>query len=217
MAALNPEMATARAKAAAISPDSMSLNLNPEIAAQLRRLTVCQYNKMTTAGVIDEDDPVELIEGLIVSKRGRNRPHIVAGNKGLSALLRIIPTGWHVAKEDPVTTSDWSKPEPDLAIVRGGAEDYLDRDVTALDVALVIEIAESSLSADQNVLARVYAASGIPVYWIVNLVDRQLEVYTNPGAEGYQTSQVYGGRDEVPVVIDGTEIGRIAASDVLPA
>ena len=102
----------------------------------------------------------------------------------------MIPPGWHVAKEDPVVASDWSKPEPDLAIVRGTADDYLDRDVTAADVALAIEIAESSLSIDQNEMARVYASSRISVYWIVNLVDRQLEVYTNPGPNGYQTSQI---------------------------
>jgi Uma2 family endonuclease len=79
----------------------------------------------------------------------RNRPHIVAGKKGLRVLSTILPPRWHVATEDPIVASDWSKPEPDLAIVRGDAEDYLDHDVSARDVALVIEIAESSLSIDQ--------------------------------------------------------------------
>ncbi len=163
-----------------------------------------------------ENDTVELIEGLVVIKMSRNRPHIVAGNMGLQVLSRILPTGWYVAKEDPVVTSDWSKPEPDLAIVRGKAKDYLGHDVTARDVALVIEIAVSSLSIDQKDMARVYASSGIPVYWIVNLVDNQLEVYTNPGPDGFQSGQVLKPGQEVAVSIDGVEIGRIAVNDILP-
>ena len=98
---------------------------------------------------------MELIEGVLVNKMGRNRPHIVAGNKGLRMLSGIVPSGWYVAKEDPVVVSNWSKPEPDLAIVRGQAADYIDRDVTAVDVALVVEIAESSLSVDQEDMAQI--------------------------------------------------------------
>jgi Uma2 family endonuclease len=190
--------------------------ISPEILSRLRRLTVCQFDQMTAVGLIAEDEAVELIEGLLVTKIPRNRPHIVAGKKGLKVLSSIIPRGWHVAKEDPVVASDFSKPEPDLAIVRGDGEDYLDHDVAAADVAVVIEIAESSLSIDQNEMARVYASSRIPAYWIVNLVDRQLEVYTNPGPDGYQSSQILKPGQDVSVVIDGQEAGRIAVVDLLP-
>ena len=113
-----------------------------------------QYDKLIEHRTIAENERVELIEGVLVNKMGRNRPHIVAGNKGLRMLSGIIPNGWYIAKEDPVVVSDWSKPEPDLAIVRGQAEDYIDHDVTASDLALVVEIAESSLSTDQQDMAR---------------------------------------------------------------
>ncbi len=103
-----------------------------------------------------------------------------------------------------------------MAIVRGDAEDYLDHDVTASDVALVIEIAESSLSIDQKDMARVYSESGIPVYWIVNLVDHQVEVYTAPGPDGYQSSEILKPGQDVVVLIDGVEAGRIAVADILP-
>lgn len=196
--------------------DATTIAASPSIIAQLYRLTVRQVDQMTTAGVIAEDDPLELIEGLLVIKMSRNRPHIVSGKKGLMVLSRVIPPGWHVAKEDPVVASDWSKPEPDLAIVRGAAEDYLDRDVTAADLALAIEIAESSLSIDQNEMARIYASSRIPVYWIVNLVARQLEVYSNPGPNGYQTIQILSPADQAPVVIEGREVGRISVAEILP-
>ena len=169
---------------------------SPELTSGLYRMTVHQYDRMIDDGSIAEDDRVELIEGLLLNKMGRKRPHIVAGNKGLRMLSGIVPNGWYVAKEDPIVVSDWSKPEPDLAVVRGQAEDYIERDVTATDVALVIEIAESSLAIDQTDMTRVYAASEIPFYWIVNLVGRQLEVYSNPGPISYSsllTSQTWSG------------------------
>ena len=197
-------------------PDATTTVASPPIISRIYRLTVRQVDQMTATGVIAEDDPLELIEGLLVTKMSRNRPHIVAGKKGLMVLSRIIPPGWHVAKEDPVVASDWSKPEPDLAIVRGAADDYLDRDVMAADVALAVEIAESSLSIDQNEMARVYASSGIPVYWIVNLVARQLEVYTNPAPNKYQTSQILTAADEVSIVIEGREIAKINVAEILP-
>jgi Uma2 family endonuclease len=172
---------------------------------------------MVESGTIDDAEDVELIEGLLVTKMGRNRPHVQAGKIGFAALQRIAPPGWHVAKEDPVVASDWSKPEPDLALVRGRIEDYAERDVTAADIGLVVEIADSSLAEDREVMGRLYAASGIPVYWIVNLVDVVLEAYTDPDpAAGYRTRIDYRRGEGIPVIIDGNEIGRIAVEELLP-
>jgi Uma2 family endonuclease len=171
---------------------------------------------MVEEEVIVEDDRVELIEGLLVTKMGEKRPHVQAGLRGLRLLSRVVPSTWHVRKEDPIVTSAWGKPEPDLAVVRGRVEDYDDRDVAAADVALVVEIAESSLSIDRSDMAFVYSSSGIPAYWIVNLVDHQVEVYSDPGPAGYQSSQLVRPGQDIPVVIDGTEAGRISASDLLP-
>ena len=84
----------------------------------------------------------------LVTKMGRIRPQIVAGKLGFRALESILPGDWHIANEDLIVVSDWGKPEPDLTIVRGQARDYLDRNVMAADLALVVETAESTLSAD---------------------------------------------------------------------
>ncbi len=162
------------------------------------RLTVKQYDQMVEAGILGKRDRVELIEGILVAKMGRNRPHIVSGKKALRTLDRAILPGWHVAKEDPAVVSDLSKPEPDLAVVRGQAEDYIERDVTAADIALVVEVADSTLRADQQEMRPIYAASRIPIYWIINLVDRQLEVYSNSDGRDYLTSQVYSARAGSP-------------------
>lgn len=193
-----------------------SLPPNSPMLTRLYRLTVRQYDQMIRDGIIGEKDRVELIEGLMVTRMSKKPPHVVAGKQGLDALSRVAPPGWHLAKEDPIVASDWSEPEPDLAMVRGRPRDYLQRQVTAADVALVVEIAQSSLSTDRSEMGRVYAASGIPFYWIVNLIDSQIEVYTGPGPAGYQGRQDLKPGQDVPVVVDGVEVGRIAVVDILP-
>jgi len=103
-------------------PAAISSHLTP----RLSRFTVAQYDRMVETGTIGESENVELIDGLLVTKTSRNRPHVQAGKLGLAAL--------------------WSRPEPDLALVRGGIVDYATRDVTSGDVGLVVEIAASSLA-----------------------------------------------------------------------
>jgi Uma2 family endonuclease len=182
----------------------------------LYRFTVSQYDRMVQDGTIGENDRVELIEGFVVTKMGKNPPHVFAGKLGLKRLERLVSPGWHVGKEDPVVVSEWGKPEPDLSVVRGTENDYLDRAVTAADVGLVVEIAESSLVTDRTEMNKVYARAGIPVYWIINLVDRQVEVYTQPSNDGYRSREDFAWDQDVPVVIEGREVGRIAVSDIVP-
>jgi Uma2 family endonuclease len=200
------------------APSAVQPNVPPSpcLASALYRLTVRQYDQMRDHGTIDEGERVELIEGLLVTQSGRNRPYIVAGNKGLRVLWRIVPPGWHVAKGVSIVASDWSKPAPDLAVIRGVVEDYDERAVTAEDVALVVEIADSRLPADRTELTRVYAAAGIPVYWIVNLAEGQVEIWFDPRREGYQSQQVLGRGQDVPVVVAGGEVGWVAVADILP-
>jgi Uma2 family endonuclease len=108
-----------------------------------------------------------------------------------------------------------SKPEPDRCVGRGSIRDYSQRDPGAAEVALVVEVAESSLAEDRT-MARIHGGSGIAAYWIVNLVDRQVEVYTLRYSDGYHSRQDFTAGQEVPVVVDGVEAGRIPAADILP-
>jgi Uma2 family endonuclease len=118
-----------------------------------------------------------------------------------------------------VTTAD-SEPEPDVAVIRGLREDYVARHPGPEDVGLLVEVAEASLDRDRGWKKRIYAAAEIPVYWIVNLVDREIEVFTRPSGPSdqpdYGTRQVFLPGDQVPVVLDGNEVGWIAARDLLP-
>jgi Uma2 family endonuclease len=88
--------------------------------------------------------------------------------------------------------------------------------VTAADVALVVEIAESTLLADQQEMRPRYAASNIPIYWIINPIDDQLEVYSDPQGGDYRTAQVFSREQDVPLILDSVEVGRIRVADFLP-
>jgi hypothetical protein len=84
----------------------LPISVSPQLASRLSRLTVDQYDRMLENGTLNDAEDVELIEGLLETKMGRNRPHVQAGKMGLAALPRIAPRGWHVAKEDPFVASD---------------------------------------------------------------------------------------------------------------
>ena len=129
----------------------------------------------------------------------------------------ILGPGWTSRKEDPVRIPAFDEPEPDVAIVRGSDDDYRSRHPEPSDVALLVEVAETTLDRDRGPKLLAFARGGIPVYWIVNLVDNQIEVYSR-SESGTGTGRVrtmQPGQD-VPVVIDGSEIGRIGVADILP-
>lgn len=183
------------------------------------RLSVEQYHEMIRAGILTDDDPVELLEGWLVVKMPKNPPHRLATQLTRAALERLLPAGWFVDAQEPITT-ETSEPEPDVMLVRGDPRQYGDRHPGAQDLALVVEVAETSLTRDRGMKKRLYARTKIPVYWIVNLVDGWIEVYTDPTGPAaepdYRQHRDYGPADELPVVIEGKEVGRLAVRDLLP-
>src|SRR4051812_36814523 len=131
------------------------------------RLSVDQYHAMIRAGILTEDDPAELLEGVLVQKMPKNPAHVLAKLLLVEALRKILPAGWFVNDQDPVTTRD-SEPEPDVAVSRGSPRDYPTRHPGPKDTPLVVEIADSSLRRDRGLKKRLYARARIPEYWIVN-------------------------------------------------
>ncbi len=185
----------------------------------VRRFTVDEYHQMIQAGILGENDNVELLEGWIVPKMPRNPVHDAliswVHNRVLAPRLR----GWFCRGQSAIITPD-SEPEPDLAVIRGSERDYLSRHPGPADTALAVEVADSSLARDRSIKARLYASAGVPLYWIINLVDDQIEVYTQPTGPGpapdYRVRQDYKRTDLVPLVIDGIEMGPIPGGDLLP-
>ena len=105
-------------------------------------------------------------------------------------------------------------------VIRGQTRDYLEHHPQARELALVVEVSDSSLRHDQGFKKAIYAAAAIPVYWIINLIDRRVEVYTDPTAPAdqpdYRQRQAFSGTEQVPVVIAGREVARIPVSELLP-
>jgi len=183
----------------------------------LHRFTIEQYEAMVRSGAFNKRDRIHLINGYIVTKpMTQNTPHSTADELCGKCLGRVFSTGWHVRSGKPIRIPERSSmPEPDRYVARGDIRDYLARDPEPADVPLVVEIADSSLRDDIS-LAQVYGAGGIPVYWLVNLVDCQVEVFSEPCPGGYQSHQVFKPGQEISVVVDGIEVGRIAVSEIRP-
>jgi Uma2 family endonuclease len=180
-------------------------------------ITVDEYDRMVESGSIGEDDQVELWDGAVVPKMPKNPPHRVGTRKTLEALARVLPAGWYADKEEAVVVEPRSKPEPDVAVLRVAFKYNSSRDPTAADCCLIVEVADSSLDDDRGKKLKGYGRSGIPVYWIVNLRDDQVEVYTDPDPTGgYRLRMDYRLGQDIPVVIDGQDVGRIAVADLLP-
>ncbi len=185
------------------------------------RLTVRQFLKMADARIFRDEDHVELLGGLLIDKMVKNPPHNVAVGNLAAILSDILPAGWFVREEKSVQLGRWSHPEPDDAVIRGQRNDYSKKDPTAKDIGIIAEVSDTSYAMDRGAKWHQYAAAKVPVYWIVNLPQRQIEVYTFPSGKGesatYRYSKIYGQDDEVPAILDGRELGRIKVSDVFPS
>jgi Uma2 family endonuclease len=178
-----------------------------------------QYHRLIALGILGEDDPVELIRGEVLTKMPHGDPHGTAVEKLNRRLARILPDEYGLRCQLPVLMPD-SEPEPDFVVCvpaerRGSTHPWPE------EVFLVIEVADSSLGDDRTTKLQLYAETGIAVYWIVNLVDRQIEVYTDPhtppsGDPQYLSRSVYRPGQQVPLVVAGSVAGAVAVDAVLP-
>lgn len=186
--------------------------------AGFKRFTPAQYHALIQSGIIQEGEPIELLEGYLVEKGTRNPPHEMALRR-LTARLPRYMTGWFLQIQGATALGE-SEPEPDGALLRGDETACDGRLPTAADIGLVIEISDSTLAFDRRDKGRIYARAGIPVYWIVNMVDGQVEVYTDPdpGANppAYRSRADYKPGNAVPITLDGQPAGTIPASELLP-
>jgi Uma2 family endonuclease len=187
--------------------------------AGFRRFTVAEYHKLIELGILTENDHLELLDGYLVEKMPHDPIHDGTIQLVEDAIRALLPAGWCLRVQSALTLSK-SEPEPDLIVARGDKRAYLGRHPGGADVGLVIEVSNTSLDSDRDDKIPLYARDGLPVYWIVNLVDRQVEVYEQPS--GTSPSPTYGSRrtfkpgDAVPVVLGGTTVGTIPVADLLP-
>lgn len=153
--------------------------------AQAKRFTIDDYHKLAKLGFFHEDDHIELINGEIIQMVAKGTAHETCLRKLWKELPKLIGDRATLQSQAPITLPPNSEPEPDFAIVRNRTDDYLSAHPSPSDVLLVMEVADSSLSYDQDVKIHLYAKAGITDYWIFNLFDNHLECYSEP----YQDSQ----------------------------
>src|SRR5262249_50065581 len=148
-----------------------------------------------------------------------NPPHDATLQLLQERLVPAVLPGWCLRIQSAITLSD-SEPEPDGAIVRGPSRTYSTRHPGPADIGVVIEVSDSTLAGDRADQGRIYARAGLRCYWIVNLVDGQIEVYTQPS--GPTAAPVFGQRTDyhlggsLPLILDGTTVATVAVADLLP-
>src|SRR5689334_16415225 len=144
----------------------------------LRRWTRREYARLIDHGLLDEDEPIELLDGLLLVKEPQSSPHRTAVLLVAKALERAFGEGWFAQVQSPIGLDDRSEPEPDVCVIQGSPRDYALAHPT--HPALIVEVALTGLRVARRRKAAAYARSGIADYWIVNLVDRVLEVHREP-------------------------------------
>ncbi|PYM94758.1 MAG: hypothetical protein DME04_07005 [Candidatus Rokuibacteriota bacterium] len=190
-----------------------------EYATRTRRWTRAEYERLIEVGVFRPGDPVELLAGELVVSEPQGSEHYTAICLAEEALRAAFGPGWLVRPQGPVALDDESEPEPDLAVAPGTLRDYR-REHPSRPV-LVIEVAVSSLPLDRNEKSSLYARARLEDYWIVNLVDRALEVYRQPAPDptapygwSYSSRQVLGPESSATPL--AAPDARVLVSDLLP-
>ncbi len=151
-----------------------------QLPLTLKRWRRVEYERLVDLGAF-EGDPVELIGGQLIVAEPQNSPHATAVGAADDALRAALPPGFIVRAQMPVALDEDSSPEPDLAVVPGRRADY--RRAHPTRAALVVEVADSSLQFDREEKGSLYARARIAEYWIVNLIDRVLEIYRDPAPD----------------------------------
>lgn len=174
---------------------------------RLFRWTVEKYDRMVELGILTKEHRVELIEGQIVEMAPIGPGHAYWVDRLVQAFVTQLGDRAVVRPQGPVRLFPRSEPEPDLAILRGPHERYREKHPGPEDVLLVIEVADSSLAYDRDVKAGMYARHGIPELWIWDVQGEAVEVYQDPGPEGYRSVR-RAARDETlePLALPGIRI-----------
>ncbi|HEX3152394.1 MAG TPA: Uma2 family endonuclease [Gemmataceae bacterium] len=194
--------------------------LSPGYLAQsgCRRLTVPEFHNLIDTGFLAEDEKIQLLEGYMVPKMPPKPPHSNTVTRMIKKLIRILPDDWQLRSEQPITLAE-SEPQPDFTLARGDDAAYQTCHPGPRDIGLVIEVTHSSLAVDRNDMGRIYARAALSIYWIINIVDRQVEVYTDPqpadAVPSYATRTDYKSGDSVPLVLDGQVVAQVPVDELL--
>lgn len=150
------------------------------------KFTVDGLTLMEEAGLFPPDYRIELLNGEIIEMSPIKSPHAYCVSMLNRFFTRQLPESYFVSVQNPVQLSENSLPQPDLVVARQREGRYAKRHIQADDVLLLVEVADSSYRYDQDTKLKAYATAKIPEYWIVNIPNQQIEVYTQPEGDYYK-------------------------------
>ena len=187
--------------------------------ARTRRFTRVEYDRLIDIGFFRSEDRIELLGGELMVAEPQSSEHYTAIRKSARALEMAFGAGWEIRTAGPVGLDDESEPEPDVAVVPGVPEDY--RNAHPSRPVLTLEVSRSSLAIDRALKGSLYARAGLADYWILNLIDRVLEVYREPVPDAaapygwrYARTDAVGLRGHIaPLAASGA---LVAVADLLP-
>jgi Uma2 family endonuclease len=187
--------------------------------AELKRWTRIEYERLVDKGVLGPGDKIELIDGLMLVAEPQSSEHFTAIRLVALALSRVFGEGWDIRTEGPIALDEDSEPEPDVAVVRGAPRDYAD--AHPADPVLVVEVALTSGRFDRTEKSGLYARAGRPDYWILDLVERRLEIRREPApvpatAYGWEYTAVTVHDAAADVSPLAAPTARIRVADLLP-
>ena len=188
-------------------------------AARTKRWRRLEYERLVDLGAFPPGDRLELVAGELLVHEPQGSPHATAIRSAQEALRAALGPGWEIRTQMPVALDDESEPEPDVTVVPGSFRDYSGAHPSR--PALLIEVAESRLAFDREEKGSLYARAGVPDYWIVNLLDRVLEVYREASPDirarhgwSYRAALSLGPKEHIaPLAVPSV---RILVADVLP-
>jgi Uma2 family endonuclease len=195
--------------------------INPQIdnpPRSVHRFTIREFERLVRIGFLNPGDRAELVDGWLVDKMPHNPRHAGVVDIANKAIEGLLSKEWTTRSQLPVRLPGDNAPEPDVVVVPAPKQQYIDHHPTENDVALVVEVSDTSLDDDRRLKLPQYARAKIPIYWILNLIDHRVEVYTEPRGgkkPTYKQQTNYGPDDEVPLVLNGKEVGRIPVKELL--
>jgi Uma2 family endonuclease len=185
------------------------------LAYERHRITVDEFHRMADAGIFEPDSRIELIDGELIERMAPlYPPHASTTSRIFAAFVTRLTSRAVNRCQVPITLPDYSEPEPEITIARLEPNEYSKRHPGPADVLLVVEVAESSLDFDRRRKLPVYASSGIPEAWLVNLIDDVVEIYRDPAPDGYRTHSIVSRAQAVTTAAFPDE--TFAVSDLLP-
>lgn len=162
------------------------------MAVQLlrRSFTIEEYHRMGEAGILREDDRVELIDGEIVEMTPIGSRHAACVDRLTQRLIGQLRGRAIVRVQSPIRLDAHSEPQPDLALLRPQPDFYAHEHPGPADILLIVEVAETSGAYDREVKLPMYARASISEMWLVNLSEERIEIYRQPSSQGYRTVRI---------------------------